>query len=144
MLGYEINGAKIQANLWEEASVPECPFYPHVAGNILTLLRRIPPFDFDDMEEFQVRLIAEYWHHFDGLDGAFQPARNISQWIVFRQWLIKKATAPERIRRASQWLIQNGYIAVKERVRAKALDTAERNRQAIGAYNASKEGTRKE
>lgn len=142
MLGYEVNTDKIQPNLLKEVNiVPRCPFYPEVAENSLLLLMRIPPFDFEDMEDFQVKLIAEYWHYFDSLDGAFTPARNISQWIVFRQWMIQKATAPERIRRASQWLIQNGYIAVKERVRTKALETAERNREAIGTYNAQGWGT---
>jgi hypothetical protein len=141
MLGYEINGNKIQPNLIKEVSiVPRCPFYPEVAENILLLLTRIPPFDFEDMEDFQVKLIVEYWHYFDALDSAFEPAKNISQWVVFRQWAIQKATPPERIRRASQWLIEpkNGYITVKQRVRSKALETAERNRQAIGTYNATR------
>ena len=132
-----INHNKISLDLFGEPDI-KCPFWPDVAKNITMLLDTLPPFNFDSMEDFQKRLIVEYWHHYDGLDKGLAGYRDISSWVSFRQWFIQSATAPEKIRRASQWLIQQEYILLRPAVRGKALETASKAREAIGKFNAGK------
>lgn len=134
-----LNRDKIKLDMFKEPDI-KCPFWPDVAKNIIMLLDQIPPFDFKTMEEFQKRLIVEYWHHFDGLDRGLAGFKNISPWVSFRQWFIQSATAPEKIRRSSQWLIQNGYIELSPSVREKAMETAGKAREAIASYNTEQTG----
>jgi hypothetical protein len=134
----QLHQDKIPRNMFREPDM-HCPFWPQVANNIITMLERIPAFDYDSASDFQQKLIVEYWHYFDGLESAFRQYGNIKQWIVFRQWFIQSATPPEHIRRASQWLIEpknGGFIELRPKIRGKALETADKARQSIGKFNA--------
>jgi len=142
----KINYDKVKRNLLGEITIPECPWWHEVAENIMMMLDKmtqggkIPlPFDYENMDNFQKRLMVEYWHFYDGLDSAFKHYENISQYVVFREWFMQSATPPERIRRSSQWLVEHQYLELKIRVRSHALETAGKARQTIGAHNVSKE-----
>lgn len=137
-----LNRDKITLNLFGEPDI-KCPFWPEVAKNIVMLLDKIPPFDFKTMEDFQKRLIVEYWHHYDGIDKGLAGYKDISPWVSFRQWFIQSATAPEKIRRASQWLIQQEYVLLGPSVREKALETASKAREAISHFSTNQERVRK-
>lgn len=134
-----LNRNKIKLDMFKEPDI-RSPFWPDVAKNIIMLLDTLPPFDFKTMEDFQKRLIVEYWHHYDGLDKGLAGYKDISSWVSFRQWFIQSATAPEKIRRASQWLIQQEYILLRPSVRDKALANAEKSRGAISRFNEKNEG----
>lgn len=127
----QLHQDKIPRNMFQEPDT-RCPFWPEVANNIITMLEKIPAFDYDSASDFQQKLIVEYWHYYDGLDSAFRQYDNIKQWVVFRQWFIQFATAPEKIRRAAQWLVEHEIITLRPKTRNKALETAEKARRSFG------------
>jgi len=127
----QLHQDKIPRNMFGEPDT-HCPFWPEVANNIVTMLEKIPYCDYDSASDFQRKLIVEYWSYFDGLDSAFKHYQNISQRVIFRQWFIQFATAPEKIRRAAQWLVEHELITLRPKARNKALETAEKARQSFG------------
>jgi hypothetical protein len=114
-----------------EISLPQCPRFREEAENVVMLLERIEPFPYASTGEFQKRIIAEYWFYYDSLEGVFTKYPQLSRRVVFKDWLLK-ATPPENIRRACQWLVENGIIILEPIVRDKALERAEDVREAIG------------
>jgi hypothetical protein len=128
----KLNQDKITHNLLGEVSLPQCPRFREEAENIITLLEKIDLFPYGSAGEFQKRIIVEYWFYFDSLENVFTQYPQHSRRIVFKEWFMK-ATPPENIRRACQWLVENGIIALTPAVREKSLDRAEDIREAIGS-----------
>jgi hypothetical protein len=132
-----IDETKIPPNLLNEVSLPQCNKFREQAENIITLLRTMQPFPYpySSMGEFDKVLIAEYWRHFDGLGQKLveENRLGISRFVVFREWFVKGATNPEHIRRARQWLVENGILIPNPRVLEKAQNAGEETRMAIRA-----------
>lgn len=124
-----------QSSLFDEVSLPQCKFFREEAENIVALLLRIPPFDYSSSGEFQKRLIIEYWLYFDNLESVFTKYPTLSRRVVFKDWFMK-ATPPENIRRACQWLCETepkggGIIVLKQAVIDRAQARAETIREGI-------------
>ena len=130
-----IDNSKIPSNLFDEVSLPQCKYFREQAENIVTLLKTLSPITYDSMGEFDKILIAEYWRHFDGLAQKLETRStvNISQFIIFRDWFVKGATNPEHIRRARQWLVENGILIPNSVVQEKAQVRAGEVRAGIGS-----------
>jgi hypothetical protein len=130
-----IDETKIPPNLLNEVSLPQCTRFREQAENIIILLRLLPPVTYTSMGEFDKILIAEYWRHFDGLSQklAENNKLGISPFVIFREWFVKGATNPEHIRRARQWLVENGILIPNPRVLEKAQNAGEETRMAIRA-----------
>jgi hypothetical protein len=118
-----INQSKITHNLLGEASLPQCPRFREEAESIVAMLEKIPPFSYTSAGEFQKRIIVEYWLYYDSLETVFDRYPDIRRRVVFKDWFMK-ATPPENIRRACQWLVETGVIILQPFVREKALARA--------------------
>lgn len=127
-----INQAKIPVpNLMGEVQLTECPsMFRLQAENILVLLGKIPPFEYHSMGQFDMRLTAEYWRYFDGIESqVLSHTGQVNSWGVFLDWMGKYATYPEYIRRARQWLVEKEFLIpalpTKEKAQARAGATRE-------------------
>ncbi len=104
----------------------ECPkMFGVEATNIMRLLTHTPIADYNKMSGFDKALMAKYWMHYDGLIGCL--VDNDS----FYDWFTKKATNPENIRRARQWLIEHNYLIPKKAVEERAQATSEKWRSGV-------------
>jgi hypothetical protein len=74
-------------------------------------------------------LMADYWAEFDGLSQVCP--HNFIDVITFAEWFVKKATPPELIRRARQWLTEHNYFIVKEPVAQNAQKAGQKFRQSV-------------
>lgn len=118
-----IDQSKVNRNLLNEVSLPQCPRFRAEAENIVAMTERIPPFNYNSAGEFQKIVIVEYWLFYDNLESTFTQYPKLHRRIVFKSWFMK-ATPPENIRRACQWLVENGVITLQPTVREKALARA--------------------
>jgi hypothetical protein len=131
-----IDQSKVNRNLMGEVSLPQCPRFREEAENIVAMLDTIPPFDYNSAGEFQKRIIVEYWLYYDNLEGVFAQYPNLHRRTVFKDWFMK-ATPPENIRRACQWLVSpesdngGGIIELKPSIRESAVARAEVIRREI-------------
>lgn len=127
-----LNLTKIPPSLFGEVSLPQCKFFREEAENIVTLFKTLQPFAYDSMGEFDKILIVEYWRHFDSLNGVLTTRiKTISEFVQFRDWFVK-ATNPEHIRRARQWLVENGILIPNQAILDKAQSRGEMVRAGIG------------
>jgi len=110
--------------------VPNCPSeFRAVAENILSMATK-PGYalsDYNTMTELDKNLMWDYWREFDG----GKPVLNCDTIAQMREWFVKKATAPELIRRARQWLTEHQYLIVKETVAQNAQKAGQKFRQSV-------------
>lgn len=111
--------------------IPNCPSqFKVIAENLMNLATK-PGFavgDYNTMTELDKILMWDYWREYDGLFAGEHDeieSRNV------REWFVHKATAPELIRRARQWLAEHNYIILKESVAERAYEAGSKFSRAI-------------
>lgn len=105
--------------------VPNCPSqFKLIAENIMNMVSR-PAYAFGSyhtMTQLDKRLMWDYWEEYDN------PPDDIIDW---RQWFMVKATAPELIRRARQWLSEHNYLLINPDVSERAYEAGSKFSRAI-------------
>ncbi len=107
--------------------IPNCPNqFKGIAENIMNMATK-PGYsvgDYNTMTELDKILMLDYWREYDqfieGLD-----------FNNFKLWFVHRATPPELIRRARQFLTERNYLIVKETVAQHAHEAGERFSKAI-------------
>jgi len=119
-------------DMFQAIRVPNCPSeFRTVAENILAMATK-PGYalsDYNTMTELDKNLMVDYWTEFDGLSQVLP--QNFIDVITFTKWFVKKATPPELIRRARQWLTEHNYLIVKETVAQNAQKAGQKFRQSV-------------
>ena len=98
--------------------IPNCPNqFKSIAENIMNMATK-PGYsagDYNTMTELDKILMLDYWRECDGfIEGL--------DFNNFKMWFIHKATAPELIRRARQWLSEHQYLILKPDVAERAYE----------------------
>jgi len=127
-------------DMFEAIRVPNCPSeFRAVAENILMMATK-PGYsigDYNTMTELDKNLMWDYWIEFDAFsttlaEVAYAKHRNpFNEHPNMKAWFVKKATAPELIRRARQWLLEHQYIFVSPDVQKRAYEASSKFRQSI-------------
>ena len=111
----KLNFKIIQRDLEDRITVPFAPtMIKKECGRILELLEKTPVPNYNKISGFDKWLIWHYWLEFD----AFKPSdvENIVDWLV------NKATSPDIIVRARQFLVEKNYLipspSIAERAQA--------------------------
>lgn len=116
--------------------VPNCPSqFKVIAENIMNLASK-PGYsvgDYHTMTELDKMLMVDYWQEYDGLSGVFfnQYQEVMTRNSIFNSWFIHKATAPELLRRARQWLSEHNYLILKPDVAERAYQAGTKFSKAI-------------
>lgn len=106
--------------------IPNCPEqFRKEAENLINMVS----FDYTvgeyhNMTELDKNLIFDYWQKYDGL----VIGKDIDQQ---KKWFVEKATSPELIRRARQFLVERNYLLVDEDVRQRASQAGSKFSQAV-------------
>lgn len=112
-------------DMFQNIQVPNCPSeFRAIAENILMMATK-PGYavsDYHTMTELDKILMWDYWREFDG----GKPVLNCDTIAGMREWFIKKATAPELIRRARQWLVERNYLILKGDVQTRAYEAGQK------------------
>ena len=112
--------------------IPNCPNqFKTIAENIMNMAVKLgysPPSNYHTMTELDKILMTDYWKEYDGL---FKDMRMYSVIDDFNDWFVHKATAPELIRRARQWLAEHNYIILDADVAERAYEAETKFRRAI-------------
>ncbi len=110
--------------------IPNCPSqFKVIAENIMNMATK-PGYsvgDYNTMTELDKILIWDYWREFDGM----KPVLNCDTVAGFKEWFIHKATAPELIRRARQWLSEHQYLILRQDVADRAYEAGNKFSRAI-------------
>lgn len=110
--------------------IPNCPTqFRSIAENIVNMATR-PGYsvgDYNTMTELDKILMWDYWREFDGM----KPVLNCDTIAGMKEWFIHKATAPELIRRARQWLVERNFLLVKPDVSERAYEASSKFGRAI-------------
>lgn len=113
-------------DIFQNIRVPNCPSeFRAVAENILMMATK-PGYsvgDYHTMTELDKILMVDYWFNFDGMVA--------SDLLEFQKWFVKKATPPELIRRARQWLTEHNYLLVKSDVQTRAQEAGAKFRSSV-------------
>jgi hypothetical protein len=117
--------------------IPNCPSqFKVIAENIMNMAMK-PGYsvgDYNTMTELDKILMLDYWSEYDGfMDATYEvmyPSRE-QAYQSSRNWFIKKATAPELIRRARQYLTERNYLLIKDSVAQHAYQAGEKFSRAI-------------
>lgn len=103
--------------------IHDCPSpFKTIAENIVNLLAQ-PGYsvgEYHTMTELDKTLMWNYWRAFDGLYS--NKKDDIYDIYMIREWFIHKATAPELIRRARQWLSERNYVIIDPDVATRAME----------------------
>jgi len=124
-------------DMFQAIRVPNCPSeFRAVAENILAMATK-PGYalsSYNTMTELDKNLMWYYWREYDGLFTdkyeIMYPSRE-QAFQAGKDWFIKKATAPELIRRARQWLTEHRYLIVTETVAQNAQKAGQKFRQSV-------------
>lgn len=94
-------------DLQGDINLRDCPApIKDCADKLLTLAISLAPLDsYETPSELDKKLCVLYWRFFDGLDQGTV--------VDFDRWFVEKATYPEHIRRARQWLVSAGYLRLR-------------------------------
>lgn len=113
--------------------VPNCPpQFKLIAENIMNMVSK-PGYSigkYHTMTELDKILMLNYWEEYDGM--LFLPPHD-DELIGedYRNWFIHKATAPELIRRARQWLSEHNYLLINPNVSERAYEAGSKFSRAI-------------
>ena len=121
-------------DMLDSIRIPNCPNqFKTIAENIMNMATK-PGYsvgDYHTMTELDKILMLDYWREFDNL-----PATDDKEDYLFDKfWFIHKATAPELIRRARQWLSEHQYLILKPDVAERAYEAGEKFRKGIKGNN---------
>ncbi len=109
--------------------IPNCPSqFKTIAENIMNMAAKLGYSigDYHTMTELDKTLMLDYWRDYDGL---MLPTSDLADG--FCRWFVHKATAPELIRRARQWLSEHNYLILKAEVAERAYEAGERFSKSI-------------
>jgi hypothetical protein len=107
----KINWNMVNPDLLDNYQIPSCPtMFRKEAENIILILTRTQFEDYHTMTNFDKKMLYEYWRQIDGVEATLHDIH------AFYEWLTTKATEPEKIRRARQWLIEHNFIIPKPNV----------------------------
>jgi hypothetical protein len=110
--------------------VPNCPSqFKVIAENIMNMASK-PGYsvgDYHTMTELDKMLMWDYWKEYDGLADYARVLPTLNDWFVH------KATAPELIRRARQWLSEHNYLILKPEVAERAYQAGDKFSKSIKA-----------
>ncbi len=124
-----------RTDMFSDIKIPNCPNVS-IAGyslklaceNIVNMLVKVGyafP-DYNKMTELDKILMLDYWREYDGLlDALFNEPK------YFDSWFVSKATTPELIRRAREWLVSHNYLIVKPDVQQRAIEAGVKMGRAI-------------
>ncbi|MDD4876419.1 MAG: hypothetical protein PHQ86_04725 [Dehalococcoidales bacterium] len=111
--------------------VPNCPSqFKVIAENIMNMASK-PGYsvgDYHTMTELDKMLMVNYWGIYDGLEEIIG-----RDGLSFHNWFVHKATAPELIRRARQWLSEHNYLILKPEVAERAYQAGDKFSKSIKA-----------
>jgi len=124
-------------DMFQAIRVPNCPSeFRAVAENILAMATK-PGYalsSYNTMTELDKNLMWYYWREYDGLFTdkyeIMYPSRE-QAFQAGKDWFIKKATPPELIRRARQWLTERNYLIVKPEVQKRAYEAGSKFSRSI-------------
>ena len=109
--------------------IPNCPSqFKVIAENIMNMASK-PGYsvgDYHTMTELDKILMVDYWGIYDGLEEIIG-----RDGLSFHNWFVYKATAPELIRRARQWLSEHNYLLIKNDVAERAYEAGSKFSKAI-------------
>lgn len=107
-----------------EVQLHDCPKTIRAeAENILAMFKdEALHSDYVTMTELDRLVCIRYWQEYDAMPPEFA------------KWYIEKATFPEKIRRARQWLVENGFIIPKPEVEENAREAGNNWKRAIKTY----------
>lgn len=112
--------------------IPNCPLqFRVIAENIMDMATK-PGYsvgDYNTMTELDKLLMLDYWRIYDGLFEAIIYDHTTTHG--FENWFVHKATAPELIRRARQFLTERNYLLPKESVLQHAHEAGEKFSKSI-------------
>jgi len=121
-----VNFNMLNVDMLNEIHLPNAPsLFRGVAEKVVALVTRTQFPNYHTMAQFDKQLTIEYWKQYDGLDKA------LSEPATFRQWFTEKATYPEYIRRARQWLVEHNYLIPKKAISDRAQEAGEKWRTAV-------------
>lgn len=117
--------------------IPTCPSqFKIIAENLINMIAK-PGYsvgDYNTMTELDKILMFDYWREYDGLMNPIYEVSFPSREQAFqnaKKWFIVKATSPELIRRARQFLTERNYLLPKEVVLQHAHEAGEKFGRAI-------------
>ena len=107
--------------------IPNCPTqFKIIAENLMNMVAK-PGYavgDYNTMTELDKMLMLDYWKDYDNfIEGL--------GFNNFKLWFVHRATAPELIRRARQFLTERNYLLIKEAVAQRAHEAGEKFSRAI-------------
>ncbi len=113
-------------DMFADIKIPNCPSqFKVIAKNLINMLSS-PGYsvgDYHTMTELDKILMWDYWREYDRLP--------ITTYDDLRFWFVHKATAPELIRRARQWLSEHNYLLIKSDVAERAYEAGSKFSKAI-------------
>lgn len=111
-------------DMFDGIVVTNCPSqFKGIAENIMNMVAN-PGYSvgtYHTMTELDKMLMVDYWGEYDGLrdfDDTFL--------LSFKEWFVKKATPPELIRRARQWLSEHNYLILNQEVLSRASEAGDK------------------
>ncbi len=116
--------------------IPNCPSQFRVVAERLMMMATKPGYsvgDYNTMTELDKILMLDYWREYDGLTTKEHEIYYTQEqsYQGFKQWFVHKATAPELIRRARQWLVEHQYLIPRSEVSDRAFEAGEKFTKAI-------------
>lgn len=122
----KINWKMIEHDLLDEISIPSCPaMFRREAQNIIRIISSTQFSEYQTISNFDKQLIYEYWKQIDGMEAV------LHDFAEYRKWFLEKATEPEKIRRARQWLIERNFIIPRSCVSDRAQKAGENWRAGV-------------
>ncbi len=110
--------------------IPNCPSqFKTIAENIMNMMVK-PGYSFgsyNTMTEADKILMIDYWKEYDLLHFP----KTEDRLYHFEEWFIHKATPPELIRRARQFLCERHYLIPNESVAERAYQAGQKFSRAI-------------
>ena len=128
----KINWNMINPDMLDNYQLPNAPsMFRGVAEQIIGVISRteFPPYN--KISVFDKHLMVEYWKQVDGMPSIFAKEYNLDPMTAFSEWFCFKATQPELIRRARQWLVEKNYLIPKPSVGKIAQEAGDNWKQAI-------------
>ena len=112
-----------RTDMLDGIQIPNCPAqFKVVAERIMNMVTK-PGFSigaYHTATELDKWLMVDYWQEYDNLDTAH-----------FDIWFVTRATSPELVRRARQWLSEHNYVFLDADVADHAAEAGDRMRKAI-------------
>jgi len=100
----------------------------NIAERILTMV--VKPhcrcMNYNTMTEFDKWLTATYWWEYDNFASVKSGDRE-----EFMKWYVNRATIPDMIARARRWILQEGFIRLKDSVMVQSMNSQDRYQRGL-------------